>query len=444
MGPRQQGTENAEKAVQRTITEAALAGERAVSVARLVFCAVVGARATWYWLFTDAHHKLERAWMSYPALAAAIALSLAVLLGRTRTWRAGVVLHLSVATDALVAFVVLVPNALWPGPGYQGAPFLIDTSALLVLTMAAGLRHSRSAAALAGGLNGAALAGLAIADHAAAGISDVDLLRGYTMYGLLLVTVAALALIIARRTRALVERAARAAVAAERAGDGLRALLHGHHDLRTVIASAQINADLLARRLGPRAPTDENMDAMVAHLREDLGELRAQVEQVKGRALEELAGLEARTPVAVDPTLADVIAALAPRFPRVAIEADGGARSVLVAGGPQSLRRIVANLVINACEGDGRRAARRVDVRARESGAKTIAIEILDDGPGLPAHVLAVPPGEGLSTKPVGTGVGIGLVDGLVRASGGSLSWTNREGGGARVVVELPAADVSA
>ncbi|KAB2896640.1 MAG: hypothetical protein F9K40_14145 [Kofleriaceae bacterium] len=171
---------------------------------------------------------------------------------------------------------------------------------------------------------------------------------------------------------------------------------------------------------------------------------RAQVEQVKGRALEELAGLEARTPVAVDPTLADVIAALAPRFPRVAIEADGGARSVLVAGGPQSLRRIVANLVINACEGDGRRAARRVDVRARESGAKTIAIEILDDGPGLPAHVLAVPPGEGLSTKPVGTGVGIGLVDGLVRASGGSLSWTNREGGGARVVVELPAADVSA
>lgn len=197
-------------------------------------------------------------------------------------------------------------------------------------------------------------------------------------------------------------------------------------------ASAQ---RLLQAAQGSGAARDGAIVETVAHLREDLGEIRTQLEQVKGRALEELTGLEERRPVDVDQALANVAAALTSRFPCVHIRVDGGAvRPVLVAGGAPTLHRILANLVVNACEGDGGRGARRVEVHAREAGDGRVA----DDGPGLPAHVLSTPPGQALSTKPVGTGFGIGLVDGLVRASGGSLSWRNNEGGGARVIVEIP------
>jgi signal transduction histidine kinase len=259
---------------------------------------------------------------------------------------------------------------------------------------------------------------------------------GYSLFAVLLVIGATLSYMIAVRTRALVERAARAAVAAEQAGHGLLALLRDHHDLRTVLSSVQINADLLARSASSHPVLGETID----RLQEDLAELRQQLDEVKGRALEKLAGLEERRAVAADQAVAEVVAALAPRFPGVTIAADAAPGRVLVSGGERALRRMVANLVANACEGDGVRAAHRVDVRVRFEAAGRVAIEVSDDGPGLPAHVLAAAPGEAVSTKPEGTGIGLGLVDGLVRASGGTLAWRNGETGGARVVVELPAA----
>jgi signal transduction histidine kinase len=272
-------------------------------------------------------------------------------------------------------------------------------------------------------------------DRAVSGDSISADAGDYTMYAVLLATAVGLALIIAVRTRRLAESGARAAVAAVRAGQGLHTLLRDHHDLRTVVSSAQINADLLAR-----GATGDALAEVVGHLREDLGELRAQLDAVKGRALEELAGLEEARPAAADVAAAAVAVALASRFPDIDVRvAAGGAPAAMVAGGEATLRRILANLVVNACEGDGRRGARRVEISARPGDGARVVIEIVDDGPGLPAHVLAAAPGTAGSTKPAGLGLGLGLVHGLVKASGGTVAWHNRDGGGARVTVELPA-----
>ena len=426
-----------ELALERTITESALGGERVVSIVRLVFCVAVAVRSAWLWGGTELAygHEAERAWIAFPALGVAIAFSIAVLagLGRQRT-RA--VLHASVALDAVVAFVALLPNALWPAPPYQGAPFMIDLSVVLLLTVAAGLRHAATAAVLGGALNAIAYLGLVAVDVRVLGADRVAAnLAPYTAYGVMLIGAAGVALVIAVRTRRLVERAARTAIAADEAAAGLRAVLHDHHDLRTVVTSAQINADLLARR------GEAGGDA-VGQLREDLDELRRQLDQVKGRALEELAALDARQPAPIGEATAHVLAALRPRFPDVALDAAADtAPPALVAGGAATLRRIIANLIVNACEGDGTRGARRVSISTRKAAASAVAIEVVDDGPGLPGHVIATAPGQAVSTKPLGLGFGIGLVDGLVRASGGTVSWTNQQGGGACVLVELPAAE---
>ncbi len=427
-------TESIDDAVARTIDESALAGERIVAIARLVFVGLLFVRSIYaLWAFWDvADHVLERAIISYPPQLIAIGFSIAILcgVGRRRPKR---VLHISVALDIAVGFLVLLPNALWPGPAYRGTPYMIDTSALLMLVVAAGLRQSATAVALGSGFALLALGGLAIADYTYANVDATSMGFGYTIYGLLLCTVAGLSLIIAIRTRTLVERAARVAVVASRAEHGLRTVLHEHHDLRSVIASAQINADLLARASSASGKT-------LDHLREDLGELRSQLDQVKARALEELSALEDVVPVAVEDAIGDVTTTLGPRFPAVSIRMrPGRSREVMVAGGPTTLRRILANLVVNACEGDGARGARTVDIGVHEAGSGRVTVEIADDGPGPPARLLEQRT-DVVSTKPEGTGVGIRLVEGLVRASGGTVSWSARDGGGTRVCIELPTA----
>jgi signal transduction histidine kinase len=296
------------------------------------------------------------------------------------------------------------------------------------VVVASGLRLSTSAAVLGGAANAAAYVAIVVADRAVSGDAVAVNTTTYTMFATLLAASAVLAIIIAARTRRLVERGARAALQAGLAGDGLRSVLRDHHDLRTVVMSAQINADLVARQVGTGA---------IANLREDLGEIRVQIEGVKARALEGLAGLEELRDVPVLATAEEVLDSLRARFPAVDLTALAeGAPIARVAGGLPALRRILTNLVVNSCEGDGRHCARRVEVRARAVGTG-VQVEVVDDGPGLPARVLAAAPGEAASTKPVGAGLGIGLVDSLVRASGGAVTWANRETGGARVVVEL-------
>jgi C4-dicarboxylate-specific signal transduction histidine kinase len=120
-----------------------------------------------------------------------------------------------------------------------------------------------------------------------------------------------------------------------------------------------------------------------------------------------------------------VIAALQARFASVAFDAP--VPPVLVAGGPTSLRRVLSNVLVNACEGNGVRGASTVEITVRCEDA-TVVIDIRDDGPGIAAHVLSTVPAA-VSTKPAGLGLGIGVVDGVVRASGGTVEWRNVDRG---------------
>ncbi len=99
------------------------------------------------------------------------------------------------------------------------------------------------------------------------------------------------------------------------------------------------------------------------------------------------------------------------------------------------LYRVFLNLARNAVEAGARRLR---FAAAREDG--TVAVEIADDGPGLPpkARENLFRPFFG-SARPGGSGLGLAIARELVRAHGGELSLLSSTGAGTLFRVALPA-----
>jgi signal transduction histidine kinase len=216
-------------------------------------------------------------------------------------------------------------------------------------------------------------------------------------------------------------------------------ILGYNHDINNALMSASAAADMLAvmgvqRNNLPRAEFEE----LVRELNEGLTRIREMVLEIRQKG---------RRSVSSDPENVDLVPVLESvrtnvgwRFPEVRIQlAVEGEASALVRGGVTTMRRVVENLVLNACEGNGQRGAARVDITARvEPYSGRLELLIADDGPGFPPEKLRAPI-EGLSTtKPNGTGLGLYTSECLIRASGGTLERHNRPTGGAQVRMLLP------
>jgi two-component system NtrC family sensor kinase len=107
-----------------------------------------------------------------------------------------------------------------------------------------------------------------------------------------------------------------------------------------------------------------------------------------------------------------------------------------VRGHPYKLRQVVLNLVRNAAEAAG--AGGRVAV-AVEAGADGAAVTVRDSGPGLPEDARARLFEPFYTTKPSGTGLGLAVSQGIVRAHGGAIEAGAAPGGGATFTIRLPA-----
>jgi signal transduction histidine kinase len=154
-----------------------------------------------------------------------------------------------------------------------------------------------------------------------------------------------------------------------------------------------------------------------------------------------LTTLERPGPADVGASIEEVVAILRQRFDGVKIESicDGTDNGVAtIAGGGAAMRRVLATVGSNACEGDGAATASRVTLRASfDIGAGVVQITVSDDGPGIPESVLSRV-WRGYSAKMDGTGVGLAVVHNIVEASGGTLHLANQDAGGARVTITLP------
>ena len=104
------------------------------------------------------------------------------------------------------------------------------------------------------------------------------------------------------------------------------------------------------------------------------------------------------------------------------------------------IQQVLLNLVQNARHALVRQIGDRVLILRVRPRAARVVIEVIDNGPGIPAEVLPRIFDPFFTTKPPGEGSGLGLSVsyGIIGQHGGRLYAENRPEGGAAFVVELP------
>lgn len=202
------------------------------------------------------------------------------------------------------------------------------------------------------------------------------------------------------------------------------------HDLRNPLAGIRLALHNLESESGDRETTDRlkliggELDRLVSTLNNHLDRARHRPEPPSAIPIDEalrnaaqLQGFSAGGGVRLH---IDAPAELCCRLPET------------------GFRHALFNLMGNACEALERRGG-EVRVRA-ETADSTLRILIEDDGPGFSDEQLRNGPRAFVSEKAGGTGLGLITARRFAVECGGRLELSNRERGGARVVLTLPCA----
>ena len=209
------------------------------------------------------------------------------------------------------------------------------------------------------------------------------------------------------------------------------------HELRTPLAA--IRTTLEVGLAHPRhAPWQEIAErAMRQSTRlESLVEQLLLLARSDDRAL-----VQTPRPVALEPLIRELCASTAAA--RVPVEfRPTAADPAWVLGEPEQLERLVRNILDNAI----RHARHRVTLSVEAAAPATVAIEIADDGPGIPAHErervfdrfvrLDASRERGSGTS----GLGLALAKEIATAHDGSITITDAPGGGTLMRIVLPRA----
>ncbi len=343
----------------------------------------------------------------------------------------------STSLDVVLTIAGLATNVLQPHADYTGLLHMPDTGAAIAITGMSTLRLSPAATlASALGMMGSLYA---LAEFDVARNSIVYVHDEHSILFLVLASAGFVAFTLTLRVRRLVRDVASFGGKLARAEAGLELVLREHHHAKGTISAALAAAATLERDLHGRetkAPAETLLAHTAAGLSGDLEALLNQLASVRERAVLELESLNEAKATDVTAISLAAIREISTRHPDVRFDFlpessdDESPPYALVCGGHSGLHRLLVNLLVNACEGDGRRRARNVAVtvgRTNALGAETLAIGVRDDGPGVDGSWLRG--SASASTKPWGSGLGLRLVRGVTEASGGVFLLQNAEGG---------------
>jgi two-component system osmolarity sensor histidine kinase EnvZ len=195
------------------------------------------------------------------------------------------------------------------------------------------------------------------------------------------------------------------------------------HDLRTPLTRLRMEVELSVADAEARA----GMEADIAEMDRTIG-------QFLDFARPQTAESAVREPVALDGLLAEIASRYASRL------ASADFSPLMAAVHPEALRRAIVNLIENALKHGGSTAP--VELALTREGDEAV-IAVLDRGPGIaPEEIERLKQpftrGETARTDAGGAGLGLAIVERIVRAQGGRLALLPRPGGGLMAQIRLP------
>jgi nitrogen fixation/metabolism regulation signal transduction histidine kinase len=200
------------------------------------------------------------------------------------------------------------------------------------------------------------------------------------------------------------------------------------HEIRNPLTPIR----LAVHRLGPRLAGD-------AGATECLGSIAEEIENLErlSATFADFAKLPEAKPERVD--LARIASGVVELHrdvaPGVTVEYDGP-ESLPVLGDRDLLRRAATNLVKNAADALAGRGG-RVIVRVRAADGRA-ALDVEDDGPGVPREIRETLGRPGVSGKPGGSGLGLAMVQRIAADHRGRLAWRS-DARGTAFTIEIPA-----
>ena len=221
------------------------------------------------------------------------------------------------------------------------------------------------------------------------------------------------------------------------------------HEFNNILMGASGLAQIVLQTLGPKHPSAPDMEGIIGSVRR-ASHLVSQLLTYSRRKPSN------RVPMDLDAQIAGLSKMIAVGVGgRVSLEVDAAPSPAWIMADPGQVEQVLLNLCFNArdaLQGKGKiRVATRPIVleRALETphlGVKAgryVALDVADDGPGIPEEALPRLFEPFFTTKPFGEGTGLGLsvVFGIVREHEGGLDIRTAPGEGTVMTVYWPACD---
>ncbi len=206
------------------------------------------------------------------------------------------------------------------------------------------------------------------------------------------------------------------------------------HELRTPISVLQASCEGILD--GVVRPTPK----VIASIHDEVLRLATRVEDLQVLASAEAAGLRlAAEPVDLAHVAREAAAALASGFAAANVELVTDLEPVTVAGDRARLHQIITNLLTNTIKFTRAGGGARLEVRAAGSAAR---LTVADSGPGMSTEELGHVferfwRGPAAASTP-GSGIGLAVVEELVKAHHGTIETHSEPGRGTTFVISLP------
>ncbi len=218
------------------------------------------------------------------------------------------------------------------------------------------------------------------------------------------------------------------------------------HEINNPLTSIQGFAEGLQRRMAKLAEA-LNDDGLRRDFEEYLDIIRTECQRCSG-IVQSLLTFSPRTtaelsPIRLTPLIRNVLRLLhhkLKQYPDDLIDLQLASELPTIKGNAAELEQVILNLVLNALAAVTPEGRITIRTRGRHNGG--VALEVADNGCGIPPDHLPKLFEPFFTTKPVGQGIGIGLSTcyHIIQAHGGEINVDSLPGQGSRFTVRLPAA----